>query len=60
MPIPGARYRFKPVKGGEMRLAFAPHSNKVVEAKMFVKGPSGKLVKRESLKTKIQARRKNK
>ena len=60
MPIvEGARYRFKDVKGGKVRLAFAPGSNKVIEAKKFVK-KGGKYVKRESLKSKVKERRKHK
>ena len=60
MPLKeGTRYRFKTVNGKKVRLAFDPDTNKVVEAKRFVK-KGGKLVKREDLKTKMKKRRENK
>jgi hypothetical protein len=61
MPLPkGTRYRFKTTPSGKkIRLAFSAGSNKVIEAKRFVK-QGGKLVKREDLKEKFKERRKNK
>ena len=42
MPIPGARYRFKPIHGGKLRLAFV--GSKVVEIAIFKHGKRKKVV----------------